>query len=133
MLPGNNGTTNSTTVNPQTGLQNGALNTTARTNNAAVAAQQLNALGNGLTGVGSRNFSYWGANGLGNGYGLGSGGYGNGMYGNGNGTYVLVYVPNVGWVMMPLRVVMSMMGGMGGGFGGMGGMGGFGGGAGGMF
>ena len=88
---------------------------------------------NGLAGVGSRNFNYWGSNflgtgngnrGYGNGYGgYGYGnGYGNQMYGNGSGIYVLVYVPGLGWVLMPLSMVMGM-GGFGGGFGGLGGMG----------
>ena len=35
-------------------------------------------------------------------------------YGYGNGIYVLVYIPGVGWVLMPLSVVMSNMGGFGG-------------------
>ena len=137
---------------------NHALNSVVQANHAAAASQSLNNLGNGQGGFGSRHFNFWGANslnnGFGNGLGLGFGGYGNrgfgfgnngfgfgnggfgfgnGFYNNGNGIYVLVFIPNVGWVLMPLRVVMQMMG-MGGGFGGMGGLGGFGGmGVGGMF
>ena len=34
-----------------------------------------------------------------------------GCIGNGNGIYVLVYIPGVGWVLMPLSMVMGMMGG----------------------
>ena len=45
------------------------------------------------------------------------------MYGIGNGIYVLVFIPGMGWMLMPLSMVMGM-GGFGGGFGGFGGMGG---------
>ncbi len=60
------------------------------------------------------------------GYGLyGNGGYGYGGYGygigDGNGIYVLVYIPGMGFTLMPLRAVMGNMGmggmGMGGGMG----------------
>ena len=44
------------------------------------------------------------------------------MYGNGNGIYVMVYIPGIGWVLVPLSAVLSM-GGFGGGMGGFGGMG----------
>jgi hypothetical protein len=141
-LPATTGPISRTLGNAQSGAPNSAVNTVARVNNAAVAAQQLNALGNGLGGFGSRNFNYWGANSLGLGYGNGFGfgaygnrgfGYGNGLYGYNNGIYVLVYIPNVGWVLVPYSFFLSM-GGLGGfgGIGGFGGLGGFGGGLGGL-
>src|SRR5262249_42459830 len=140
------GPSNRTIGNTPLGAQNSLANTTARANNATVAAQQLNALGNGLGGFGSRNFNYWGANSLGLGYGNGFGfggygnrgyGYGNGLYGYNNGIYVLVYIPNVGWVLVPYGVFLSMggfgaLGGLGGFGAGIGGFGGFGGGLGGI-
>ncbi len=140
MFAGGNGSTTRAIGGPlANGSQNHAMNSVTQANNAAAASQSLNSLANGQGGFGSRRFNFWGANslnngfgnGLGfggygnNGFGYGNGGYGYGGYNNGNGTYVLVFVPNVGWVLMPLRVVMQMMG-MGGGFGGMGGLGGFG-------
>jgi hypothetical protein len=144
-LPINTGPINRTLGNAQSGARNSVVNATARVNNAAAAAQQLNALGNGLGGFGSRNFNYRGANSLALGYGNGFGfggygnrgyGYGNGLYGYNNGIYVLIYIPNVGWVLVPYSAFLSM-GGFGalggcGGIGGFGGLGSFGAGLGGL-
>ncbi len=57
---------------------------------------------NGNSGFGYGNSGY----GYGNaGYGYGNGGSGFGRYGNGNSGYVMVYLPGVGWVMVPIRAI----------------------------
>ena len=88
---------------------------------------------NGLIGLsssvvgnpGSHGYNYWGSSFLGSGYGNRGFGYGNngygygnsgyGGYGNGNGPLVMVYLPGVGWVLVPLRAIRGM--GVGGGLG----------------
>jgi hypothetical protein len=80
-------------------------------------------LSNGGSGFGPR-FSRWGSgnigSGLGNGgYGYGSGfsgwgsgyggsGYGSGGYGNRNSGYVWVFIPSLGWVYVPIRLMIFL-------------------------
>jgi hypothetical protein len=52
-----------------------------------------------------------GGYGYGNGgYGYGNGGYGYRGWGNGNGNsgYVWVFIPSLGWVMIPIRVLLML-------------------------
>jgi hypothetical protein len=98
--------------------RNGALNSRPNLNSNQTFAQP-NTLNNGMPGNGAfgsqglGNFGpsflgsggYYG-NGYGNrGYGYGNGGYGYGGYGYRNPGYVMVYLPGVGWVLVPIRAI----------------------------
>jgi hypothetical protein len=58
-------------------------------------------------GYGGLGYGYggWGYGGWGNGYGSG---YGNGGYGMGNGQYVWVFIPALGWVYVPVRLLFLL-------------------------
>ena len=56
--------------------------------------------GNSGYGFGNSGYGYGG-----NGYGYGGGGYGGSGYGNGNSVYVSVYLPGVGWVLVPIWAI----------------------------
>jgi len=131
--------------NRQLPTPNSTGNSRLSANNANNGLTGLNSAANGN--MGSRGYNFWGSNFLGSGYGnrgLGYGygnsgygygnggygygnrgyGYGNGGYGYGNGgPYVMVYLPGVGWVLVPLRAIRGMGMGMGAGMGMGGGMG----------
>jgi hypothetical protein len=98
------------------------------TGNRSSAAQKFAGWGSGnvATGVGAGNGSYgfsgWGPGyrrgGYGSGYGSGYGnggygsgygsGYGNGGYGRSNGQYVWIFIPSLGWVMVPIRLLLML-------------------------
>ena len=63
--------------------------------------------GYGQSGYGNGGNGY-GYGGWGNGSGYGNGGYGNGGYGMGNGQYVWVLIPGLGWVYVPIRLLMML-------------------------
>ena len=70
--------------------------------NRGFATPAIRALGSNFFGTGYGNFGF----GYGNsGYGYGNGGSGFGAFGNGNSPYVMVYLPGVGWVMVPIRAI----------------------------
>jgi hypothetical protein len=70
--------------------------------NTGTTSPAIRALGSNFFGSGNGNFGY----GYGNsGYGYGNGGSGFGSYGYGNSRYVMVYLPGVGWVMVPIRAI----------------------------
>jgi len=58
--------------------------------------------GYGNSGYGNSNSGYGYGNG-GNGYGNGGGGYG--TYGNRNPNYVMVYLPGIGWALVPIQAI----------------------------
>ncbi len=81
--------------------------------------------GNGINGSGYSNggyglgFSGWGNGNSGYGYGNSGYGYGNGGYGSGygnrgggngggNSQYVWVFLPQLGWVMVPVRLLLML-------------------------
>jgi hypothetical protein len=74
--------------------------------------------GNGNSGYGYGNGGYgYGNGGYGygnNGYGYGSGGYGSGYgnsglgYGGRNSQYTWVFIPSIGWVMIPTRSLLML-------------------------
>jgi len=100
--------------------RNGALNSRPNLNNSQTLAQP-NTLNNAMPGsgaFGSRGLGNFGpsfsgsgwyyGNGYGNrGYGYGNGGYGFGGYGYRSPGYVMVYLPGVGWVLVPIRAIRT--------------------------
>jgi hypothetical protein len=73
--------------------------------NGRSATPAIRALGSNFFGTGYGNFGY----GYGNsGAGYGYGGSGFGAFGNGNSPYVMVYLPGVGWVMVPIRAIRGL-------------------------
>ena len=98
-------------TNPING--NFSLNTSPVGNGSAVGngygTQAIRPLGSNFFGSGLGNSSYgYGNSGYGyggNGYGFGGGGYGGGGFGNGNSVYVSVYLPGVGWVLVPIWAI----------------------------
>jgi hypothetical protein len=61
-------------------------------------------LGSGNGGLGGTGIGGYGNRGSGYGSGYGNG-YGGGGYGNRNSGYVWVYIPSLGWVMVPIRLL----------------------------
>jgi hypothetical protein len=64
-------------------------------------------LGAGYGGFGGPGIGGYGNRGSGYGYGYGNG-YGRGGYGNRNSGYVWVYIPSLGWVMVPVRLLIRL-------------------------
>jgi hypothetical protein len=107
--------------NPNTQIARGGLNNSRLNLNNTQGFSGVNSSNNSVSSNRNVNRSYGGNGygGYGNGYGAngywgygnGYGGYGNGYggYGNGLGGYVRVYIPGLGWVLVPRQALRGSL------------------------
>jgi hypothetical protein len=105
--------------NPNIPINPGGPNNPRLNLNNAQGFSGVNRFNNSVTSNRNVNRSY-GSNSYGFNYGTGYGGYGNGYggygygnrgYGNGMAGYVRVYVPGLGWVLVPIQALRRSVGG----------------------